>query len=60
MGSKVCGRSCHFLLNKFFDPGTPSITKLDDGEKQGGKWWKKERKQAQLGGPHSKIKVELD
>ena len=27
----VLGRSCQLLLNKFFEPSTPSIRKVDDG-----------------------------
>ena len=31
---KVFGCSKQLLLNKFFDPSTPSMRKLDDGEKK--------------------------
>ena len=46
MGSrKVFGRSGQLLLNKFFDPSTPSMRKGRDGEKKrGGKRGKKEGK----------------
>ena len=39
-------------LNKFFDPSTPSMRKVDNGGK-------KENKN-QLGVPHSEVQVELD
>ena len=39
---KVFGRSKQLLLNKFFDPSTPSMRKGRDGEKNGGK--KRERR----------------
>ena len=38
------GSSCHFLLNKFFDPSTPSMRKVDDEEKKEKEKRKKERK----------------
>ena len=41
-GSGVLGRSRQLLLNKFFDPSTPSMRKVDDGEEKRKK--KKERK----------------
>ena len=28
------GRSCQLSLNKFFDPSTPSMRKVDNGEKE--------------------------
>ena len=31
---KVLGRSRQLSLNKFFDPSTPSMRKVDDGEKK--------------------------
>ena len=31
-GGKVFGRSCQLLLNKFFDPNTPSVGKGCGGE----------------------------
>ena len=30
----IFGRSCQLLPNKFFDPSTPSMRKVDDGEKR--------------------------
>ena len=30
----VLGRSRQLSLNKFFDPSTPSMRKVDDGEKR--------------------------
>ena len=33
----VFARSCKFLLNKFFDSSTPSMRKVDDEGKNGGK-----------------------
>ena len=32
--SQFFGHHCQFLLNKFFDPNTPSLRKVDDGEKK--------------------------
>ena len=39
----VFGCSKQLLLNKFFDPSTPSMRKGSDGEKIWGKWekWKR-------------------
>ena len=34
MADGVFGRSKQLLLNKFFDPSTPSMRKVDDGEKK--------------------------
>ena len=31
---QVLGHSKQLLLNKFFDPSTPSMRKVDDGEKK--------------------------
>ena len=39
----VFGRSKQLLLNKFFDPITPSMRKVDDGEKK--KEQKKKKKE---------------
>jgi len=33
-GVKVFGRSRQLSLNKFFDPSTPSMRKVDDGEEK--------------------------
>ena len=38
--SQVFGRSHQLFLNKFFDPSTPSMRKVDDGEEK----WGGERK----------------
>ena len=45
------------MLNKFFDPSTPSMRKGCDGEK-----WKKKRKQAEaeLCQAQVKLQVEMD
>ena len=40
-GVQVFGHSKQLSLNKFFDPSTPSMRKVDDGEK---KEKRKERK----------------
>ena len=40
---QVFGRSRHLLLNKFFDPSTPSMRKVDDGEKK-----RKEKKMVKI------------
>ena len=32
--SQVIGRSRQLSLNKFFDPSTPSMRKVDDGEEK--------------------------
>ena len=34
MADRDFGHSNHLLLNKFFDPRTPSMRKVDDGEKK--------------------------
>ena len=34
---QIFGQSKQLLLNKFFDPSTPSMRKVDDGEKNRGK-----------------------
>ena len=41
----VFGRSKQILLNKFFDPSTPSMRKGRDGEKTGGKMGGKKEKE---------------
>ena len=43
---ELLGRSRHLSLNKFLDPSTPSMRKVDDGEKkeEEKKKKKKERK----------------
>merc|ERR1711923_62259 len=41
---QVLGRSRQLLLNKFFDPGTPSMRKVDDGEERKKKRKKKKEK----------------
>ena len=33
-GRRVLGRSRQLSLNKFFDPSTPSMRKVDDGEEK--------------------------
>merc|ERR1712117_809713 len=40
----VLGRSRQLSLNKFFDPSTPSMRKVDDGEEKKEKEKKKKRK----------------
>ena len=40
---QVFGRSCQLSLKKFFDPSTPSMSKEDDGEKNGKKGENKKR-----------------
>ena len=40
---QVLGRSRQLSLNKFFDPSTPSMRKVDDGEEKKEK--KKEKKE---------------
>ena len=42
--SQVTGRSRQLLLNKFFDPSTPSMRKVDDGEKKKRKKKKEKKK----------------
>ena len=32
--SQIFGHSKQLLLNKFFDPSTPSMRKVDDGEEK--------------------------
>ena len=41
----VFGHSKQLLLNKFFDPSTPSMRKVDDGEEKKEKKEKKKRKE---------------
>ena len=41
---QVLGRSRQLSLNKFFDPSTPSMRKVDDGEKKEKKKEKREKK----------------
>ena len=43
MADWVFGRSRQLSLNKFFDPSTPSMRKVDDGEKKRKKEEKKEK-----------------
>ena len=45
---KVFGRSKQLLLNKFFDPSTPSMRKVDDGEKKKEKKKKKKKKKEKI------------
>ena len=40
---QVLGRSRQLSLNKFFDPSTPSMRKVDDGEKRKEKKKEKEK-----------------
>ena len=42
---KFLGRSCQHLLNKFLDPSTPSMRKVDDGEKREKEKKKKEKRE---------------
>ena len=35
---QVFGRSRQLFLNKFFDPSTPSMRKVEDGDNKKG-WW---------------------
>ena len=44
MADGVFGRSKQLLLNKFFDPSTPSMSKGRDGGKTGGKKEKRQMK----------------
>ena len=37
---QVLGRSRQLSLNKFLDPSTPSMRKVDDGEKKERKEWR--------------------
>ena len=41
IGFKI-GHSDQLLLNKFFDSSTTSMKKVENGEKYGGRNWKKE------------------
>ena len=41
---QVLGRSRQLSLNKFFDPSTPSMRKVDDGEEKNEKRKKKRKK----------------
>ena len=56
--SSVFGRSLQVVQNKFFEPSTSSMRKVDDRGNR--KKSREKRKQAQLGVPHSEIQVELD
>ena len=47
------GRSCQLSLNKFFDPSTPSMRKVDNGEKEKKK---RKRKENKLGLSWAKLK----
>ena len=40
----VLGRSCQLWLNKFFDPSTPSMRKVDDEGKKNGEGDKQKRR----------------
>ena len=56
---QVFGRSRHVLLNRFFDPSTPSMRKGDDREKkQGKKWGKKKRKKRRFQWPLTSLPVD--
>ena len=54
---KVFGHFQPLLLNKFFDPSTPFMRKVDDGEK---KQEKKREKNGENSGPLTSLPVDLD
>ena len=56
---QVIGHFEQLLLNKFFDPSTPSMRKGREGENGGKKWGKKMENNGENSGPLTSLPVDL-